>query len=301
MHFIFFVYDSVKILFLLFTIIAAISFLRSFLDSNKIKSSIEKQPKFIAYLMASMLGAITPFCSCSSIPLFIGLIEAGVPFGIAMTFLVTSPLINEVMIFILLGVLGIKVTVLYLLTGLLLGITGGYLMEKMGFQKYLQDYILKSRNKNSSTTCCCSNNIEIKNTIFNRIKNSLNYAKDLFAKIWLFVLIGVAFGAGLHGYIPSELITKYLGVHNIFAVPFAVLFGIPLYSDATTIIPTAHVLIEKGASIGTVLVFMMSTVTISLPELIILLKVMKKELIIRFVIFMFTIFVAVGYFYNLVL
>lgn len=297
----FFVYDSLKILFLLFLIITIISFLRSYIDSEKIKKQIEKQPRFIAHTLAALLGAVTPFCSCSSIPLFIGFIEAGIPFGIAMTFLITSPMINEIAILVLAGVVGIKVTVLYVITGLVVGIIGGYLLEKFGLKKYLQDYLLKQEIKKQEGCCSCSCGGQKPITVADKLKGSLIYAKDLFKKIWLFVLIGVGFGAGLHGYVPTEFITQYLGANNFFAVPISVFLGIPLYSDATTIIPIAQVLIEKGASIGTILVFMMSTVALSLPELIILTRVMKKALIFRFVIFMFIVFVLVGYFYNLVL
>lgn len=298
----FFVYDSLKILFLLFVIISIISFLRSFISSEKLKKSIEKQPRFVAHILAALLGAVTPFCSCSSIPLFIGFIEAGVPFGVAMTFLITSPMINEIALLVLAGIIGLKVTTLYVLTGILVGIIGGFLMEKLGFQNYLKDYLIKKESaKISSCKCSCTREKETKNTLKNKIKSSLHYTKDLLSKIWLFVLIGVGFGAGLHGYVPTEFVTHYLGVNNLFAVPIAVIFGIPLYSDATTIIPVAQVLIEKGASVGTVLVFMMSTVALSLPELIILTRVMKKSLLIRFVLFMFITFVLIGYFYNIIL
>lgn len=294
----FFVYDVLKIMFLLFTIITAIAFIRGHIDNEKFKHFIEKQPKPIAHFLAAVFGAITPFCSCSSIPLFIGFIEAGLPFGVAMTFLITSPMINEIAILVLAGVIGIKITTLYVVTGLAVGMIGGYLMEKMGFQKYLQDYLTKP----APCKCNCSNDHEEKiPTIKERAIEALTYAKDLMSKIWLFVIIGVGVGAGLHGYVPKEFFVTHLGADNLFAVPLAVLAGIPLYADATTIIPIAQVLIQKGAAIGTVLVFMMATVGLSLPELIIISRVMKKELIIRFVIFMFITFTVVGYFYNWVI
>ena len=243
----FFVYDVFKILFLLFSIILIISFLRSYIDNNKFKKYIEKQPKLLAHLLASVFGAVTPFCSCSSIPLFIGFIEAGIPFGVAMSFLITSPMINEIAMLVLAGILGVKIT------------------------------------------------------IKTRIKNSLIYTIDLIKKIWLFIIIGVGVGAFLHGYVPQEFFIKYMGENNLLAIPMAVIAGIPLYADATTIIPIAQVLIQKGAAIGTVLVFMMAVVGLSLPEMIILSRVMKKELIIRYVIFMFITFTIIGYFYNFVL
>ena len=294
----FFVYDVTKILFLLFTIIFVISFLRSYIDNNKFKAYIERQPKFLAHLLASLFGAITPFCSCSSIPIFIGFSEAGIPFGVSMSFLITSPMINEIAILVLAGVLGWKVTLIYIVTGIFVGVFGGYLMELFGWEKYLQDYL--SKLKNISCKCCCG---EKKNvlTTRTRVVEAFNYARELMQKIWLFVLLGVGVGATLHGFVPSEFFIKHLGSGNLLSVPMAVLCGIPLYADATTIIPIAQVLIEKGSAIGTVLVFMMAVVGLSLPEMIIISKVMKKELIIRFIIFMFVAFTLIGYLYNIIM
>ena len=296
----FFVYDTIKILFLLCSIIFSITFLRTYLNNQIIKRVIEMQPKFVAHLFASLFGAVTPFCSCSSIPIFIGFIEAGLPFGVAMSFIITSPMINEIAIVVLIGVIGIKITLLYLFTGIFVGIFGGMLMDKLGYSVYMQDYLNKLA---SQKNCNCACNCDSKNSLtFNsRFKYSFSYTKDLVGRIWIFVLIGVAFGALLHGYVPEEFFLKYLGKDNFFAVPFSVLCGIPLYSDVTTIIPIVQVLIQKGAAIGTVLVFMMSVVGLSLPEMIILSKVMKKELILRYAIFMFVTFTIIGYIYNLVI
>lgn len=296
----FFVYDVLKILFLLFTIISVIAFLRSYLDADKFKAYIEKQPKFLAHLLAALFGAITPFCSCSSIPLFIGFMEAKIPFGVAMSFLITSPMINEIAMLVLAGVLGIKITVIYAVTGITVGVIGGFLMEKLEFEKYLQDYLKKLGANTGCCSCSCSETKEVI-TIKSRIKDALIYAKDLFKKIWLFVLLGVGVGAFLHGYVPQEFFMQYMSDNNFYAVPLAVIAGIPLYADATTIIPIAQVLIQKGAAVGTVLVFMMAVVGLSLPEMIILSRVMKKELIIRYVIFMFITFTFVGYFYNFII
>ena len=296
----FFVYDVIKILFLLFSIISIIAFLRSYIDNNKFKAYIEKQPKFIAHLLAACFGAITPFCSCSSIPLFIGFMEAKIPFGVAMSFLITSPMINEIAMLVLAGILGIKITLIYIFTGIIVGVIGGILMGKLGFEKYLQDYLKKIADNTTCCSCSCSSK-KAELSIISRIKEALLYAKDLMKKIWLYVLLGVGVGAFLHGYVPQEFFIKYMGNNNLFAVPIAVASGIPLYSDATTIIPIAQVLIQKGAAIGTVLVFMMAVVGLSLPEMIILSRVMKKGLIIRYVIFMFITFILVGYLYNLVI
>lgn len=297
----FFIYDVLKILFLLFTIITIIAYLRSYIDNAKLRNFIEKQPKFLAHILASVFGAITPFCSCSSIPVFIGFIEAGVPFGVAMSFIITSPMINEIAILVLAGVIGWKITVLYIVTGITVGAFGGMIMEKFGWGKYLQDYLFKLGNKTENSCGCSCSCKKATQTIKERIIDSLIYAKDLFKRIWLFVLLGVGVGAFLHGYVPQEFFIKYMGGNNLFAVPLSVTAGIPLYADATTIIPIAQVLINKGAATGTVLVFMMAVAGLSLPEMIIISRVMKKELIIRFVIFMFIAFTLVGYFYNWVL
>lgn len=298
----FFIYDIVKILFLLFTIISIIAFARSYIDNQAFKNYIKKQPKILAHLLASLFGAVTPFCSCSSIPLFIGFIEAGIPFGVSMSFLITSPMINEIAIVVLAGVIGWKVTALYIITGIMVGCLGGWLMEKLGFEKYLQDYLNAHSIQSEISPCKCSCKYKKEQiTIKAKLKDTCNYTLGLMKRIWLYVLIGVGVGAVLHGYIPSEFFIRYMGDNNIFAIPLAVITGIPLYADVTTIIPIAQVLINKGAAVGTVLVFMMAVVGLSLPEMIILSRVMKKELIIRFVIFMFITFTFVGYFYNWVL
>ena len=289
----FFIYDSLKIIFLLYFIITIIAFLRSSLDYEKFRKYIENKPKPIAYILTALLGAMTPFCSCSSIPLFIGFIEASLPFGLAMTFLITSPMINEVAIFVLASVIGIKITAIYVLTGISVGILGGIIMEKLGLRKYLQNYIKKAP--------CCSKKCECSNkpkTIKSKIQDSLNYSNGVLSKVWLFVLIGIAVGSLIHGYVPQEFFVKYMSTDNLFSVPLAVIVGVPLYADATGIIPIAQALIDKGAAVGTTLAFMMATVALSLPELIILSRVMKRKLILSFVALMFLAFVFVGYLYN---
>lgn len=295
----FFVYDVLKILFLLTCIIFAVSLLRSYLNQQKIKAYIEKQPKFLAHFLAALFGAITPFCSCSSIPVFIGFIEAKIPFGIAMSFLITSPMINEIAMLVLAGVLGIKITCIYIVTGICIGMLGGFILEKLGYAKYLQDYLRLNTLQITPRTCSAPQKEMI--SLSARMRNAWGNTKEIVRKIWLFVLLGVGAGAFLHGYVPQEFFMQHMQAENIFAVPLAVLAGIPLYADATTIIPIAEVLIQKGSAIGTVLVFMMAVVGLSLPEMIILSKVMKKPLITRYLIFMAISFIFAGYFYNWIL
>lgn len=295
----FFIYDVLKILFLLCFIIFTISFLQTYLNPQKIKAVIEKQPKFLAHLLAALFGAITPFCSCSSIPIFIGFIEAKIPFGIAMSFLITSPMINEIAMLVLAGILGIKITLIYIATGIAMGMFGGYLLEKLGYAKYLQDYLRLTTIQFTPRTCTAQSAPKL--LLSARMQTAMQKTKTLLRKIWFFVLLGVGVGAFLHGYVPQEFFLRYMQADNIFAVPLAVLAGIPLYADATTIIPIAEVLISKGSAIGTVLVFMMAVVGLSLPEMIILSKVMKRPLIIRYLVFMAVCFICIGYFYNSIL
>jgi len=289
----FFIEDVTKIFFLLSVMIVIVSFFRAKLDPNKVRDYLENKPKWIAYVMAILLGAVTPFCSCSSIPLFIAFVEAGIPFGVTMAFLITSPMINEVAILIFASVVGWKLAFIYVITGMLIGLIGGLLMEKLGLEKYVENYILDMKSKKEEISA---------NVILgfkNRIIYALNYAKGIIKQIWLYIIVGIGIGAFMHGYVPSEFFVKYTSPENLFAVPIAVILGVPLYSNATGVIPIAEALLGKGVPIGTVLAMMMSVVAISLPELIILRKVLKAKLIGYFVLFLFIAFILVGYLYNL--
>ena len=327
----FFVMDVSKILVLVTTIMFIISFFRSKIDNERVKKYIEGKPKWMSYLLAVCLGAITPFCSCSSIPLFIGFIEAGIPFGIVMAFLITSPMINEVAVPILGMSVGWDITIAYVLTGMAVGIIGGLLLEKLGMAKHVEDHVY-DKNKTvsacstgsscdsvKSTSCCstdkteseektscCSSKKEEKSTCCSKPKSELSkqlkfaydYTKDTMFKITPYILIGIGIGAWIHGYVPEEFFLEHVGKDNLFAVPLAVLFGIPLYTDAVGVIPVAQVLLEKSVPVGTVMAMMMAVVAISLPELIILRKVLKLKLIVVFVLLMFISFNIVGYMFN---
>ena len=304
----FFVEDVAKIFFLLFAMVTLVSFFRSYLDSDKIRNYLEGKPKWIAYILAVLLGAVTPFCTCSSIPLYIGFVEAGIPFGVTMAFLITSPMINEVAMAVFVGVVGVKVTSIYIATGMMVGLVGGILMDKLGLSKYIEEYAKKDINK-----CCCkSDNAEAEevkskvaptkemHSFKERCKYALAYSWDIFSSVWHFIVIGIGIGAFLHGYVPEEFFIKYTSTDNLFAVPVAILLGIPLYSSATGVIPIVEALLGKGVPIGTALVMMMSVVAISLPELVILRKVMKVKLLGYFVGYIFIALMVVGYLYNAV-
>lgn len=288
----FLIYDSIKIISLLYIIVTIISFLRSSINYGKFNEYVRQKPKIISYLLTALLGAVTPFCSCSSIPLFFGFLESGLPFGLAMTFIITSPMINIVSTLVLASVIGTKITTLYTLTGITIGMIGGFLMEKCGLQTYVNIFAKKPCVCSAEKSCSCG-------TVFsNKISDAISYANSLVSKICPFVLIGVAIGAFIHGYVPEAFFAQYLGANNVFAVPTAVLIGIPLYSDATSIIPIAQELLSKGSGTGTTLAFMMATVALSLPGLLILSRVMQKKLMFAFISFLFIAFVTTGYLYN---
>lgn len=291
----FFIEDVTKIFFLLFVMTTVVSFFRSKLNPEKVREYLEGKPKWLAYIMAVLLGAITPFCSCSSIPLFIGFVEAGIPFGVTMAFLITSPMINEIAIVVFASAVGVELASVYVITGLAIGLIGGLLMEKLKLEKYVEGYVYDIRMGKRAI-------VEETITSFKqRVNYALDYSKEIIGKIWLYVIIGVGIGAGLHGFVPAEFFATYANADNWFAVPLAVLSGIPLYSNATGVIPIAEALLGKGVPIGTVLAMMMSVVAISLPEMIILRKVLKPRLIIYFALFLLVAFVVVGYLYNAIL
>ncbi|QED23256.1 permease [Candidatus Deianiraea vastatrix] len=288
----FFIYDFIKILTVLFLMMIVVSYFRHQIDFEKMAKYLEKKSKFMAYFLASFLGAVTPFCSCSSISIFIGFMQAKIPFGIAMSFLITSPLINEVAVALLLPVFGFKITLIYILTGFGVGILGGILMQRFYNKDHIAQDILERRDLGDTR--------KLKNSKENHFQYALNYAISTIESIWIYVAIGVGVGAFLHGYIPREFFINHFSANNIFTVPIAVLSGIPLYMNATGVIPFAQVLFEKGVPIGTVLVVMMSIVGVSLPELMMLKRVFKMKMIVKFTLFLLFSFIILGYLYNII-
>jgi len=290
----FFIEDVTKIFFLMTAMTTIVSFFRSRLNPEKVRHYLEGKPKWLAYILAVFLGAITPFCSCSSIPLFIGFVEAGIPFGITMAFLITSPMINEIAILILASAVGWQLAVIYVITGMSIGLIGGIIMEKFKLEKYVEGYVYDiqmGKQKVGGSQ---------EQTFAERLSYAWGYAKGIVKKIWLYIIVGIAIGAFLHGFVPEEFFAKYTHAGNFFAVPIAVVLGIPLYSNATGVIPIAEALLGKGVPIGTVLAMMMSVVAISLPEMIILRKVLKVRLLAYFTLYLLIAFNFVGYFYNLI-
>lgn len=272
----FFLYDTIKIMFMLFVMISFMGFLRSFFPQHKIKKWLSGKG-VLGNIFASLFGAVTPFCSCSSIPIFFGFLEAEVPLGVTFSFLITSPLINEYLAALMLGYFGWKITVVYIISGLLIGIVGGIILGKMGLEKYIAPDML---NKDDGCGCGCKKNSEP--SLKDRIVYGLNEAKKIVKKIWLWVILGVGFGAFTHNYVPQEFVQSIISKTGIFSVPLATLIGVPMYGSCAAIVPIAVVFFKKGVPLGTSLAFMMATAALSLSEAIILKRAMKLKLIVIF-------------------
>ncbi len=285
----FFVYDSVKILLLLFVLIAVIGFLRTFLAQEKIKLWLSKKGAW-ANFMAALFGAITPFCSCSSIPLFISFLKAGIPLGVMFSFLITSPLINEYLVVLMLGFFGWKITLAYVISGMTIGITCGSILGKMKLEKYLEKDIISQQEQ-----CCRGEYANIKERLF----FGLDEAKSIVRKLWLWILLGVGLGAAIHNYVPNEAVQMISAKTGIFSVPIATLIGVPMYGGCAAIVPIAVVLFQKGFPLGTALSFMMAVAALSLPEAVMLRRAMKLKLV--FIFFGITTLgiIFTGYLFNL--
>lgn len=290
----FFIFETPKVLMLLVLIIFVVGIIRSYFSPEKTRKSLEGKSLFTGNIFAALLGIVTPFCSCSAIPLFLGFVEAGIPIGVTFSFLIAAPMINEVAVVLLLGLFGWKVTVIYISTGLLIAIISGFVIEKLNLQRYVADWVFQVKSKHSQEG-------ETKPSFDERIDAGRHSVKEIVGKIWIYIIIGIAIGAGAHGYVPDDYMASVLGNENRFSVPLAILVGVPLYSNAAGIIPIVSVLIEKGVSLGTSLAFMMSVIGLSLPEIIILKKVLKWQLIAVFVGVVSLGIVIVGYVFNFIM
>ncbi|MDD5721001.1 MAG: permease [Candidatus Pacebacteria bacterium] len=289
----FFIYDTLKIIILLSVIIFIVSIIRSYLPPEKIRTILSRESKYMGNVIASLLGIITPFCSCSAIPLFLGFIQAGVPLGTTFSFLVASPMINEVALVLLLGMFGWKIALMYVVSGLVISILSGIIISKMKVENLVEPFVYENIiNKNGSLPIM---------TKKERILYARDYTLDILRKVWVYILIGIGIGAWIHGYVPADFLAQYAGSDKWYAVPLAVLIGIPLYSNAAGVIPLVSTLTEKGVSIGTTLAFMMSVTGLSLPEFMILKKVMKTKLIFIFAGIVGVGIMFTGYLFNLIL
>jgi uncharacterized membrane protein YraQ (UPF0718 family) len=289
----FFIYDTVKIIFLLTVIIFAVTLLRSYFSTEKVREYLAKKHEFTGNVLAALFGIITPFCSCSAIPLFLGFLQARIPLGVTFSYLISAPLNNEIAIAMLFTMFGWKVTALYIGFGLLVAIVGGIVIGRMGLEK---EILIEVRPLDGEIKT------ESQKIAFGvRMKEAAEYTKDILRKIWLYVLLGVGAGAFIHGYVPTEFIASIAGADNIFAVPLATLLGVPMYSNAAGVMPLIEVLTAKGMLMGTALSFMMAVTALSLPEAMILKRVMSVKLI---GIFFGTVtlgIMGVGYLFNAIL
>jgi len=286
----FFLYDSIKILLLLFFMISIVGFIRSYVSQHKIKYWIS-QKGILGNVLASVFGSVTPFCSCSSIPLFLSFVEVGIPLGVTFSFLITSPLINEYLVIIMLGFFGWKITLLYVLSGLAIGTVSGIVLGKMHLDKYLVTGIppkpqqaIKERSYEG---------------LRGRIYFGINEAISITKRLWAWVLLGVALGAIIHNYIPQEVIHSIIDRTGPFSVPIATILGVPMYGSCAAIVPIAVVLFRKGVPLGTALAFMMATSALSFPEAVILRRAMKLKLIVIFFSVTTVAIIITGYLFNL--
>ncbi len=290
----FFIYDSIKIILLLLIITYFMSLLRYYLPIEKLRDFLATHKFFgLDYFLATIFGAITPFCSCSSIPFFIGFVEAGIPLGVTFAFLITSPLVNEVAIVLFLGLFGIKTTIIYVIAGILIGMAGGAILGKMKLEKYVEEYVWKIKVKKNVQKQ------KTKNFSWEVAKNIFQESFAITKKIIFYVLIGVGVGAVIHGYVPEGFFEKYITKENPFAVPLAVILAVPLYSNASGVIPIIESLVSKGIPLGTALAFMMATVGLSLPEALILKRVMKLKLLLIFFGVVTIGMILIGYGFNI--
>ena len=289
----FFIYDTIKIFILLAVIIFAVSIIRTFLSPERIRTILSRRNKYVGNLLAAVLGIITPFCSCSAIPLFLGFMEAGIPLGTTFSFLVSSPMINEVALVLLLGSFGWKVAVIYIGSGLIIAILSGILIGKLKVENLVVDLGLKNKLNASE------------NYLKMKWRERLDYAKgytgQIIKRVWYFILIGIGIGAFIHGYVPVDFLAQYAGADKWYGVIVATIIGIPLYSNAAGVIPLVSALAEKGVAIGTTLSFMMAVTALSLPEFLILKRVMKTKLILIFVGIVGAGIILTGYIFNLIL
>lgn len=287
----FFIFEFPKVILLLVLIIFFVGILRSYFTAERTRKALEGKKTFTGNIMASLLGIVTPFCSCSAIPLFLGFLESGVPLGVTFSFLIAAPMINEVAIILLYGMFGWQVAAIYIGTGLTIAIVAGWIIGKLKLEKWVEEWVYATKfNENEGE--------EEKITFSQRFTMGYDAVKEIVGKVWLYVALGILVGAGAHGYVPEEFMASLMGKSAWYSVPLSVLIGIPLYSNAAGIVPIVSVLIEKGASLGTALAFMMSVIALSLPEMIILRKVLKMPLILTFVAIVGGGIMIVGFLFN---
>jgi uncharacterized protein len=287
----FFVFEFPKVMMLLTLIIFFVGIIRTYFTPERTRKALEGKKTFTGNVMASMLGIVTPFCSCSAIPLFLGFVESGVPLGVTFSFLISSPMINEVAVILLYGMFGWKVAAIYVGTGLFIAIFAGWIIGLLKLEKWVEPWVYETHFGNNGEE-------KEKITLGSRVSLGYDAIKDIVGKVWLYVALGIVVGAGAHGYVPEDFMAALMGKSAWYSVPLSILIGIPLYSNAAGIVPIVSVLIEKGAALGTSLAFMMAVIGLSLPEMIILKKVLKLPLILTFIGIVASGIMIVGFLFN---
>lgn len=288
----FFVYDTVKIFLLLSVIIYVVALIRSWFPPERTKRILSRKRLYVGNVLAALLGIVTPFCSCSAVPLFIGFVESGVPLGVTFSFLISSPMVNEVALIMLWGMFGWKISLIYVGTGLVVAIVAGIVIGKLGMERHVQDYVWEMRVGSSEIA---------RQSWPERFAYAREYTLGLLKKIWPYVVIGIGIGGFIHGYVPQDFLARWAGRDNPLAVPVAVMLGVPLYANAAGVIPIVQALTAKGMAVGTVLSFMMAVTALSLPEAVILSNVLKRPLLATFFGIVAVAIVLVGYLFNAIL
>lgn len=295
----FFIYDSTKIILLLFIVIFLMGIVNSYFPIDKVRNFLSRNKLYgLEYLMASLFGVVTPFCSCSSVPLFIGFVKGGIPLGVTFAFLITSPLVNEIAIGLFIGLFGLKMTIIYVISGVLLGTISGFILQKLKLDKYLTPWVktvLDNAQREQNAF------VDENKTLKQRLPFIWDEVKGILKGIIPYVIVGIAIGGLMHGYIPEGFFEHYMSKDNLFAVPIATILAVPMYSNASGILPVVQVLVAKGIPIGTAIAFMMGVVGLSLPEAMLLKKVMTIKLIGIFFGVVTLCIIISGYLFNIIL
>lgn len=297
----FFLYDVPKVLTLLVVISFIVGTFQSFLEPERVRSLLEGKRTFAGNVMAAMVGIVTPFCSCSAIPLFIGFLEAGVPLGVTFSYLMAAPMVNEVAVILLWGLFGLKVTLLYIGFGVSLAIASGYIIGLLKLERWVEPFIWELQRSRQGIALEDEASLELALAWNQRFEQGRFQSSEIVRSVWLYVVLGIAIGAGIHGYVPTDFIVKYAGVHNPLAVPLAVILGVPLYANIAGVMPITEALVNKGMPMGTVLAFTMAVTALSLPEIVILKKVLRPQLLAVFVGLMTIGIISIGYIFNALL
>ena len=291
----FFVFDTPKVLLLLTLVVFGVGVARSYFTPDRARRILAGKREAAGNVFAALLGIVTPFCSCSAVPMFIGFVTAGVPLGVTFSFLISAPMVNEIALVLLFGLFGWKIAALYLGTGLAVAMIAGWTIGRLGMEKYVESWVYQAVGIGGERA------VEESMSIADRVRSGYEAVRDIVGKVWVYVVLGIAVGAGIHGYVPENFLASFMGSDAWWSVPLAVLIGIPMYSNAAGIIPVVQALLAKGAALGTVLAFMMAVIGLSLPEMIILRKVLKVRLVATFAGVVGVGILIVGYLFNRVL